>query len=142
MPADNEKSRLFPCFREKCVLTASCSGLSRVDHTLTPPVPFIAHFSSEVCEDWHTISNLGNLCAKNFSFSFGGLRRSGTRFPIWAICVPKFFHFSGGIEEEWHTISDLGDLCAKNFSFFPSKIPGGRADLAHKTRKNRFVCQN
>ena len=134
--------RLFSCFREKCVLTASCSGMSRVDHTLTPPVPFIAHFSSEVCEEWHTISNLGNLCAKNFSFSFGGLRRSGTRFPIWAICVPKFFHFSGGIEEEWHTISNLGDLCAKNFSFFPSKISGGRAGLAHKTRKSRFVCQS
>ena len=134
--------RLFSCFREKCVLTASCSGLSRVDHTLTPPVPFIAHFSSEVCEEWHTISNLGNLCAKNFSFSFGGLRRCGTRSSIWAICVPRFFHFLGGIEEEWHTISNLGDLCAKNFSFFPSKIPGGRAGLAHKTRKSRFVCQS
>ena len=49
----------------------TCSELPRVDNTLTPPVSSIAHFSSEVCEKWHTISNLGNLCAKNFSFYFG-----------------------------------------------------------------------
>ena len=81
------------------------------------------------------------VCQKFFVFLWG-YGRSGTRSSIWAICVPKFFHFFVGIGEEWHTISDLGDLCAKNFSFFPSKIPGGRAGLAHKTRKSRFVCQS
>ena len=84
--------RLFSCFREKCVLNASWSGLSRVDHTLTPPVPFIAHFSSEVCEEWHTISNLGNLCAKNFSFF-----------------LLKFLE----AEPAWHTKPEKADLCAK-----------------------------
>ena len=68
-------------------------------------------------EVWHTISNLGDLCAKNFSFSFGGLRRCGTRFRIWAICVPKISHFFllkfPEAEPAWHTKPEKTDLCAK-----------------------------
>jgi len=86
--------RLFSCFREKCVLTASCSGLSRVDHTLTPPVPFIAHFSSEVCEEWHTISNLGNLCANNFSFFLEDRGGVAHDFEFWRFVCQKFLIFS------------------------------------------------
>ena len=86
--------RLFPCFREKCVLTASCSGLSRVDHTLTSPVPFIAHFSSEVCEEWHTIFNLGNLCAKIFSFFWGDRGGVAHDLQFGQFVCQKFLIFS------------------------------------------------
>ena len=72
-------------------------------------VPKNSHFFVGIGEEWHTISNLGN-------------------------CVPKNSHFILGIDEDWHTIPDLGNLCAMNFSFFSSKISGGRAGLAHKTR--------
>ena len=87
--------RLFSCFREKCVLTASCSGLSRVDHTLTPPVPFIAHFSSEVSEEWHTISNFGDLCAKNFSFFCGDRGGVAHDFEFGQFVCQYFFIFLG-----------------------------------------------
>ena len=87
--------RLFSCFREKCVLTAYCSGLSRADHTLTPPVPFIAHFSSEVCEEWHTISNLGDLCAKNFSFLLGDMGGVAHDLQFGQFVCQNFFIFLG-----------------------------------------------
>ena len=109
--------RLFSCFFYCSFLFG---GLGLVAHNL--------QFKRFVCQQ--------------FLILFCGLRRSGTRFRIWAIYVPKISHFFWRIEEVWHTISNLSDLCARNFSFFPSKIFGGRAGLAHKTQKSRFVCQD
>jgi len=91
----------------------TCSELPRVDNTLAPPVSSIAHFSSEVCEKWHTISNLGNLCAKNFSFYFGGRGGVAHDSRFGQFVCQYFLIFILGIEEEWHTIFNLGDLCAK-----------------------------
>ena len=102
------------------------------------------------------------VCQKFFIF-LRELRRSGTRFRIWAICVPEIFHFFKEIEEEWHMISNLGDLCAKiDRGRLERQRPHGTqnpdlpicvpkltatdlrdsARLAHKTRKSRFVCQS
>jgi hypothetical protein len=81
-------------------------------------------------------------CPFYCSFFFGGLWGVAHDFEFGQFVCQKFFIFLRRFEEVWHTIFDSGDLCAKNFSFFPSKISGGRAGLAHKPRKNRFVCQN
>ena len=68
-------------------------------------------------EVWHTISDLGNLCANIFSFYFGD---------------------RGGVA---HDLQFRRFVCHEIF-IFPSIISGGRAGLAHKPRKKRFVCQS
>ena len=62
--------------------------------------------------------------------------RNGTRFRIWAICVPRIAHFLRRFEEVWHTISNLGNLCANIFSFYF----GDRGGVAHDLQFRRFVC--
>ena len=56
------------------------------------------------------------VCQK-FLILFCELRRSGTRFRIWAICVPKISHFFllkfPEAEPAWHTKPEKADLCAK-----------------------------
>ena len=70
--------------------------MPRVDHTLTPSVSSIAHFSSEVCEAWHTISNLGNLCAKNFSFFCGDMGGVAHDLQFGQFVCQNFFIFLWG----------------------------------------------
>jgi len=92
--------------------------------------------------------------------------RTGTRSPIWAICVPKISHFFllkfPEAEPAWHTKPEFTELCAKidhdrlgrqrppgtQTSKKPICVPKltaidlrDSARLAHKPRKNRFVCQ-
>ncbi|MBR6934407.1 MAG: hypothetical protein IKH41_02860, partial [Clostridia bacterium] len=102
-------------------------------------VPTIFHFFMEIEEEWHTISNFGDLCANNFSFSL--------------------------LEAEpaWHTKPRFTDLCAKvdrgrlerqrphgtqnpKKPICVPKLSGARprdsARMAHKTQIYRFVCQS
>ena len=62
------KNGSFPVSVKKDSSPAFCSELPRVDHTFALPIPSIAHFSSEVCEEWHTIFISSDLCATDFSF--------------------------------------------------------------------------
>ncbi len=118
---------------------------------LTPP------WRSALFAKWHTVFDSGDLCAKHFSFSCGarggvahGLRfrgfvchgffiflrskrRSGTRFSIPGICVPRIFHFKRRVAHKkcfrrfvcqnlftarlkdaavWHTNRDFSNSCA------------------------------
>jgi len=52
-------------------------------------VPNFFHFSGGIEEEWHTISNLGDLCAKNDRDRLERQRPAGTQNSKKPICVPK-----------------------------------------------------
>ncbi len=59
----------------------------------------------------------GQFVCQKFLIFWRGWMRSGTRFPIWAICVPIISHFFllkfPEAEPAWHTKPEKTDLCAK-----------------------------
>ena len=109
----------------------------------------------------------GRFVCHGFLIFMGGWKRSGTRSRICAICVPRIFHFYllkfPEAEPAWHTNLEKTDLCAKvdrcrnerqsrpgtqtsKKTICVPKLTAvemrGSAGLAHKPRKNRYVCQS
>ena len=101
----------------------------------------IFHFLAEVEEEWHTILNLGVLCATDFSFfggSWGGVAHD---FKFGRFVCHKFFIFPLLM---WEKRSRRGTQNLKKPICVPKLASAqvrGRARLAHKYWNKRFVCQ-
>ena len=93
-------------------------------------------------EVWHTISDLGNLCANIFSFYFGD--RGGVahdlqfrRFVCHEIFIFSFYNIRR--QSRAGTQTSKKTICVPKLTATDLR---DRAGLAHKTRICRFVCQD